>query len=157
MAFQVSTQTVSEASPDDGTAAAATTIFRGLGRFDEVIIDAVLTGATGDTLDVYLQRAVDVDGTTVWVDWYHFAQIAGAASAIRRLVHSGQATATAPVTVGADAVPALAVNTLACPHPGDQVRVYFVPGGSTSAGATQTISLTGICRRGQNVDLDSLV
>ncbi len=136
-------QTVSESSPGDSTAAAASGQFLNLKRFDWFIVDANIQGATGDTLDIYLQR--DVDGT--WVDWYHFAQLSAGASATRVMFDSKMSTDIEPVTVGADASPALAVDTLAGAHPGDKVRVYFVPGGSTSSGATQTITITGISNK----------
>lgn len=127
---------ITAASPDDGTAAAAATTFKGLAEYDWFTVDAVLQGATDDTLDVYLQRKVGSD----WVDWLHFDQLAASASAVRYTCQSG---VTADITtVGAGTSPALAAGTFTGGHPGEEVRIYFVPGASTSAGANQTVTLT---------------
>ena len=133
-------QTAAFTSPSDTTAVAATPTFRNLDRFSSFIIDAVLTGATGGTLDIYLQRAVGDD----WVDWYRFAQVAGSAAAIRRTITSDMVTLTAPLTVGANASVGIAANTLGARHPGSAVRIWQVPGAGTSAGAAQSIKLTCI-------------
>lgn len=121
-----------------GTVASTTAIFRGLARFDAFTIDAALQGATGDTLDVYLQREID----STWVDWMHFAQLADAASAIRYTVDSAS-VADGAIVVGSGTSPVLTAGKLSCAHPGDAVRVVFVAGASTSAGAAQTIKITG--------------
>ena len=50
-----------------------------LNDFDNVEIEAELVGATGGTLDVYIQSSSD---GIKWYDCVHFAQLAAAASAI---------------------------------------------------------------------------
>lgn len=138
----IKTFTVTATSPATATTGVATITANGLDRFDWFTVDAVLTGGTGGTLDVYLQR--DVAGT--WVDWIHFAQLSAGAAAIRKTVDSKSAAA-GPVTVGSGTSPALAAGSCSCCHPGEKVRVLFVAGASTSAGASQTITLTGFRRR----------
>ena len=138
------TQTFTATSPASPSTT-ATAAFVGLEKFDSIRIDATLTGATGGTLDVYLQRLVST-GPNVWVDWVHFPQIP-AAQAAKSYSLTTEVTATVPVVVGigTDAAPgvALAANTSVGGHPGQQVRVVFVAGASTTAGATQTIYLVG--------------
>jgi hypothetical protein len=112
------------------------------------MVEAQLVGATGGTLDVWLQRKV---GPNLWVDWVHFPQLAAGASAIRySFAVKNAATATgaltAVTTVGTDAAPAVGagVGLITNGHPGDFVRVVYVAGASTSAGALARIIITGI-------------
>lgn len=138
MIFHV--ETIADTSPDSASTAAGSVV-RNLKRFEWFTIDAALVGATGGTLDVYLQR--DVNGT--WVDWYHFPQLSAGGSAVRYIVDSNHAESSGPVTVGSGSSPALADSTLPCAHPGDMVRALYVAGASTSAGAAVAISIT--CHR----------
>jgi hypothetical protein len=134
-------QTVTATSPAAASTVAATEgDFQNLKRFEHFIIDALIQGGTGGTLDIHLQRAV---GAT-WVDWFHFTQFAAGAAQIRVTFDSTTAVATLPTTVGADLTPALAAATLAGSHPGDKVRIVFVAGAGTSAGTAQTISISGV-------------
>ena len=118
----------------------------GLDKCDYVIIDASLAGGTGGTLDIYLQREIDGTASDVWADWYHFAQLS-AGSTAKVSVTSDMATTTAPIVIGIGtlAVPAvaLAANTLTAREPMGRVRMVFVAGASTSAGAAQTIRFSG--------------
>lgn len=137
----------------DGTSpSAASTVAgalaSGLCKCTELLVEAQLVGATGGTLDVWLQRKV---GPNLWVDWVHFAQLAAGASALHyTFVVKNTATAagalTAVTTTGTDASPAVGAGTglITNNHPGDAVRVVFVAGASTSAGAAQKISIYGI-------------
>ncbi|HEU4544368.1 MAG TPA: hypothetical protein VFR23_24770 [Jiangellaceae bacterium] len=120
----------------------------GLARYSGLRVEARLLGATGDTLDVYLQRKV---GPDLWVDWAHFPQLLAGASAVAYsfAVQNGtpsSGTIAAITTRGSDAVPSpgLADATLDLVHPGDHVRLVFVAGASTSAGAAQRVLITGI-------------
>lgn len=121
-------------------------IFERLDEFDSLVILAVLTGATGGTLDVYLQVATKEDdgADTEWVDYAHFAQISAAAAAITRLWSVTRlAQVTSIATVGKGTSPALAANTILGGEFGSRMRILFVAGASTSAGAVQTIDIIG--------------
>lgn len=126
------------------TVASPTAIIAGLDQFDWFTIDAKLLGATGGTLDVYLQRFVAK--LNEWRDWVHFPQLAAGAAAARYVIDSS-AGMTAPVAVGQGTSPAIAVNTMANLHPGTQARLLFVAGASTSAGAVQSVVVSGWRKR----------
>jgi hypothetical protein len=92
---------------------------------------------------VYLQRWVAKAGAAgEWWDWVRFTQLAAAAAAVRYSFDSRMA-ATTVTTVGAGTSVVLAAGTMACSHPGTKVRLFFNAGASTSAGAAQTVILTG--------------
>lgn len=127
----------------------------GMGNHLAVRVDALLVGATGGALDVYIQRKVAPD---LWVDWLHFPQLAAGASAIvySATVQAGNlgsvvnntpsATLAAITTRGTDSTPSpgLAAGTIDLNHPGNQIRVVCVAGASTSAGAALRITVTGL-------------
>jgi len=122
-------------------------IIGGLGDFDSFRIDALLTGATGGPLDVYLQREL---ATNVWADWLHYTQIATGASAVMVTALAGASVVSADVLAlttigfGTTAAPgvALAAGKFIGGHPGSRVRAVYVAGASTSAGAAQLIRFT---------------
>lgn len=135
------TFTIAETTP----AAASTVVggvVAGLGNYQFVRIDADLIGATGGTLDVYLQRLIKPGS---WADWIHFAQLAAGASAIRysAIAWHGLSTTITTSNRGTDATPSvsLAAATFLGGHPGDVVRAVYVAGASTSAGAAISIDL----------------
>jgi hypothetical protein len=134
--------TFSETSP----AAASTVVggsIAGLGEYDFLRVDALLVGATGGALDVYLQRRI---GPDAWADWVHFAQLAAGAAAVRYSLMANLANSTTITTAnaGTDATPAvgLAAATFIGGHPGSVVRAVYVAGASTSAGAAVKIYIT---------------
>ncbi len=133
--------TIAEVSPAAAGTTAGTQIIRGLANYDFFTIDAAITGATGGTLDVYLQREVGGAQSTVWRDWCHFTQAAAAAGIAYYYFSSGVTTDI--TAVGNGTTPVIAANTFLGGHPGDAVRALYVAGSSTSAGATQTIIITG--------------
>lgn len=120
-----------------------------LDDYDSFFITAALVGATGGTLDVYLQRKVATD---VWADWVHFPQLADGAAAVKYNIASMPPAAATSTVIGTTAddgttgAPALAANAVAAGHPGSTVRLVAVAGASTSAGAVVTVYITG--RRG---------
>ena len=125
---------------------------RGLARYSAIRIDASLLGATGGTLDLYLQRRVQLGSgvSSVWVDWLHFAQLAAGAAAVHYSSYAGDNDPNPNVTVVgqmnddlSSGAFALATGTFIGGLPGDAVRLCAVAGGSTSAGAVQTVYLTG--------------
>lgn len=129
---------ISDTSPAAAGNAAGDAI-GGLHNFDFFMIDAALVGATGGTLDVYLQREVGDLGSGTWRDWLHFPQLAAGAAAVYYSLSTGADKTI--VVVGNGGTPALAVNTFVGGHPGYQLRAYYVAGASTSAGAAVAINI----------------
>src|SRR3954462_8882353 len=114
----------------------------GLSRWRGVRVEAQLVGATGGTLDVYIQRKV---APNLWVDWAHFPQLTAGAAAVAYTfavdnTTPSSGTLTAITTRGTDAIPnpGLAAG-LDLVHPGDMIRVVYVAGASTSAGAVAKV------------------
>ena len=119
----------------------------GLDPYTKVLIFAVLQGATGGTLDVYIQTSVNGGQAGGWVDVAHFPQLAAAAAKVGYFLSltrgdaSGNAAAVAPIVVNViDGAPVLAVNVFIPSGFGNALRVVFVAGAGMSAGATQTIT-----------------
>src|SRR5690606_37920398 len=110
------------------------------------MIDADLVGATGGTLDVYLQREVAADE---WRDWLHLPQLSAAAQAISYTVPFAADPDIYTVGTGdADtATPALAADTFVGGHPGDKLRAVYVAGEDTFEGAEITIRINAWLRR----------
>lgn len=125
------------------TPAAASTVAQtavtGLGGFNSMQVYASLIGATGGTLDIYLQYSPD--GGTTWVDYVHYAQLAAGASALlKTFAVTKDAQQTTLTTVGSGTTPALAAATVVGGDWGDRLRVVTVAGTSTSAGAVVAIT-----------------
>lgn len=132
--------TLTATSPANGTAAA--TGFVKVDNFSAIRVVGILQGATGDTLDVYLQASWN--GGTTWWDIGHFVQMAAAAAVTTRTVtYAREQQNTSTVAIGGGASPALAANTFLGGDFGGLIRAYFVPGASTTQGATQTIHILG--------------
>lgn len=112
-----------------------------LDDYDALWVQADLVGATGGTLDVYVQSSPD-DGRT-WYDVVHFTQLAAGAAAISyRATLSLQSAMTAPDTVGKNTSPALAAGKVSQGAFGDRLRLLMVAGASTSAGAAVHVAVT---------------
>ena len=129
-------------SPAAASTVVETDTWENLHVWDEFTLDAVLTGATGGTLDVYLQRRL---GPNSWVDWVHLPQKADGAAATRHTISAANVSASWVVPGGGtDAAPgvALTASTITTAHPGDVVRIVAVAGAGTSAGASQSLTLT---------------
>jgi hypothetical protein len=105
-------------------------------------ISARLAGATGGTLDIYIQSSNNNGAAGSWTDAIHFPQLAGGAAAVGYVATIGHGTGgTAPVVVNsADGTPILAANVVVPHSLGNNLRVVLVAGASTSAGATETIT-----------------
>lgn len=115
----------------------------GLLRFDWFTLDANLAGATGGTLDVYLQREIASD---LWADWCHFPQLTNGQAATQYCAQSGSDKTIHVVEQGTDAsagTPALAANTFLGGHPGNRVRMVMVTGSGVTGAASQTVKITG--------------
>lgn len=139
---------ITATSPSSASTVVHTEIFKGsaLSQAEGLVIDATFTGATGGTLDVYLQRKIT---SNEWVDMVHFPQIAAAASKKYTVTITGNGSSIVEVGGGTDASPgvALAANTAVDVTPGNDVRIVFVAGSGTSVGASQKIRITPYLER----------
>lgn len=134
--------TISDTSPASASTAVGNSV-TDLDEYQEIHIEADLVGATGGTLDVYLQKKL---ATNVWRDWIHFAQLSAGAAAVKHSVPPGYTKDIYTVGGGSDASPgvALAADEFVGGHPGSTIRAVYVAGGSTSAGAAVTIRVLGL-------------
>jgi len=129
-------------SPAAASTTAVVANLSGLEKYSFFQIDAIITGGTGGTVDLYIQRKVD---TNTWLDWAHFTQVSAATT--KRYTVSTVANGTI-VEVGQlnDAANSgslvLAANSFVGGHPGDDVRLVAVSGSGTSAGAVQTVYIS---------------
>jgi len=132
--------TITGTSPAAAGTAALTQIAAGpvFANATQLHIVAELVGATGGTLNVYLQWSPD-DGTT-WYDYTAFTQLAAGAAAVKYRVTSDVAQNTIS-TVGKGTSPALSAGTHVGGPWGTQMRVLCVAGASTSAGAAITVNI----------------
>lgn len=135
-------------SPASATTTVGTTSIP-LDAYSKCVINARLVGATGGTLDVYIQSSVSQGASGGWYDVVHFPQLAAAAAAVGYVVtltrgHSLATAAAAPLVTptvvnAVDGTPVLAVNTVVPGGLGNALRVVFVAGVSTSAGGAETV------------------
>ncbi len=114
---------------------------KGLGSLDAIKVVATLAGATGGTLNVYVQWTPD-DGTT-WYDLVAFPQKAANSAVTLHSVELSAST-TDVSTIGTGTSPALTAGTAAGGTWGNQLRVLAVAGTSTSAGSTVTVKFYGV-------------
>ncbi len=141
----MSLHTITGTSPATATTAVLGSAVGMLQQYDGLRIVASLIGATGGTLDVYLQTSVD--GTT-WYDYAHYAQLAAAAGAATLAFTVTRSAQQASITaIGSNASPALAANSVIGGDFGDRMRAICVAGAGTSVGALTTINITGVHRR----------
>ena len=131
-----------ETTPSSATTAASAGTIKGCNGFDSVCGILEFTGVgggMGGTLDVYVQSSWD-EGTT-WFDFVHFTQFAsGAASSTAKFSSDVLNTIT---TIGKNTSPALAANSCAGRDWGDWIRMLYVAGASTTAGATVKLTVIG--------------
>lgn len=141
------TQTVTFTSPAaPGTVAQAAVPFAHFAE-DDFVIEAHLAGATGGTLDVYIQETWDVDyngavlSSAVWSDVAHFTQLAAAAPAVVYRVGAAHDSTIQAVGTGSTASPGVALAAgKFCGAPwGPMIRIVCVAGASTTAGASISI------------------
>lgn len=127
-------------SPASATTAAIGSPIYNISKYDNLVVFATLQGATGGTLDVYLQTSFD--GGTTWYDWVHFTQIAAAGAS--RIYRFSPSLTNDISTVGSGTSPALSAGSTAGGPWGDQIRCIATAGAGTSAGAAQTILIYGV-------------
>lgn len=136
-------QTVAFTSPSSATTEIVATRFRGsmLRSADALVIDAALTGGTGGTLNVYLQRKIDVD---TWRDWVAFPQITAGTTKNYTATITGIGASIVEVGTGDDATatPALTAGTAVDVVPGGDVRVVCSANVGTSAGGASSVTIT---------------
>jgi hypothetical protein len=119
-----------------------------IGMFSTCSFYVAARGATGGPLDIYIQTLFKQTNVSpgLWVDVAHLPQqaAAGALTAYTFTLTrwSPNAAAIFTPTNTVSGTPALAVNTVVPGILGYQLRVVFVAGASTSAGAAQTILAT---------------
>ena len=117
---------------------------------DAVEFIAELVGATGGTLDVYVQSGnahKDASGNTAWFDLVHFPQLANGASAVKYRVQVsmvGQPASAAPVVIGSGNAPALAANVAVQSVCFDRLRLLMVAGSGTTTGAAVTVTASSV-------------
>lgn len=131
---------ISETSPATASTVASTATISGLSRYDWFKVVATLQGATGGTLDVYIQGLL----AATYYDWGHYTQIAAGGAATIQVVEPQPNNGA--VTIGSGLTPALAANTFIGGYPADRVRLVYVAGAGTSAGAAQVVSVYGMRR-----------
>lgn len=119
-----------------------------IGMFTSCAVYVGATGATGGTLDIFVQTLFKQSNVLpgFWMDVAHLPQIAAAAPltgytfTLTRWSSSAAAVFT-PVNT-ASATPILAVNTVVNGVLGYQLRIVYKTGAGTTVGATQTILAT---------------
>lgn len=114
-----------------------------LDDYDSVGIDADLKGATGGTLDVYVQQSPD-QGVT-WYDIVHFTQLTNGNAAVKYSAPISQATnTTAPQAVGQNLTPALGGASASVVNGAfsDRMRLVMVAGTGTTQGAAVVVRLS---------------
>lgn len=132
-----------------GTTVAGVFNYGWLVKGDILTVDAKLTGATGGTLDITLQRQTVLDGVPQdeWLEWARFTQIAaGAAATSVTFGCDGSGTLTIQTvgrsTTASPGTPVMTANTYTNVMPNGPLRVVVIAGAGTSAGASQTITIT---------------
>jgi hypothetical protein len=105
-----------------------------IGDYEGADVVAELVGATGGTLDVFVQLSPD-EGQN-WYDIIHYPTLAAAAPAVIYQTPISTATNTATaVKVGKNLAPALAAGTVVNGAFTDRLRLVMVAGAGTTAGA----------------------
>jgi hypothetical protein len=139
---------LSSTSPAAPSTAVGATSGTRLGMYSTCSVYVAARGATGGTLDIYIQTLFKQLNTSpgMWVDVAHLPQQAAAGAltgytfALTRWSPTTAAIFTPVNTVAG--TPVLAVNTTVPGILGYQLRVVYVAGAGTSAGAAQTVLVT---------------
>lgn len=126
--------TVASSQAVSGTAGPSGVATQQLDDYQAISFEAVLTGATGGTLDIYIQNSPDMGSS--WYDYIHFPQLAAGSGTSRYVVSvASGAQNLSLVSVGFNLAPALAAGTAIGGAWGDRFRMVMVSGAGTSAGA----------------------
>jgi hypothetical protein len=109
-----------------------------IGDYDGADIIADLLGATGGSLDVYVQLSPD-EGTN-WYDIIHYPTLAAGAAAVSYHTPVSLSTFTSTcAVVGKNLSPKLSAGTVINGAFTDRLRLVMVAGASTSAGAAVVV------------------
>lgn len=139
--FEGTLSATSPAAPGTGVGTNAVELGGRLQDADALTFYASLIGATGGVLDVYIQHWINGS----WVDYAHFAQItAGAAASKAYFAVSKFQNAAIATSVGNGSSPALVASTVVGGPWGSKMRLLFVAGAGTSAGAAISVAVTGV-------------
>jgi hypothetical protein len=140
----VTTELVSgtEATSPATASSAVSTAVSGFMKYQTLTIIGALAGATGGTLDVIVETSTD---GTDWYEMVRFTQLAsGGAAAVSRFNLSPTGGA-ATVVVGKNltTTTGMVSGTSINGQWFDQLRVRYIAGTSTSAGAVQKVTVVG--------------
>jgi len=126
--------TIASSQAVSGTAGPSGVATQQLDDYQAISFEAVLMGAVGGTLDVYVQNSPDMGSS--WYDYIHFAQLAPGAGTFRYVVSCASGAQNLSLqTVGYNLSPALAASTAIGGAWGDRFRLVMVAGAGTTAGA----------------------
>lgn len=120
-----------------GAGTAAQTPVTGFKAFSRLSIAATITGITGGTLDVYIQRSPD---GVKYYDLIHFPTAAAGDAAVTYVVDLDSCNDY--VVIGTDLTPALEAGGVAGLW-SDRLRVLVVTGTGASAGAALVVHALG--------------
>jgi hypothetical protein len=131
-----------EATSPAAAGAATSTAATGFLRYQTLTIIGSLLGATGDTLDVIVETSAD---GTDWYEMIRFTQLAagGAAATSRFNISPTGGAGTALTGKNLTTTTGLASGTAANGQWFDRLRVRYIAGTSTSAGAVQKVTVFG--------------
>lgn len=135
-----------DATSPAAAGAATTTPVTGFSRFKTISFIATIQGATGGILDIIVEHSPD--GTN-WYEYIHFVTQTAALAAASYTY--GPALNDSLVQVGKNLTTTyvLGSGSVAGSHWFDQLRVRYIAGASTSAGAAQLISVLCVQDSGQ--------
>lgn len=141
---------LSGTSPSTVTTAVGVSPAVDIGLYSTCSVVFTVQGATGGTLDVYLQTRFKQLGTAgFWVDVAHLPQVAAGAGVATFATSLTRWSSSTPAFVSglntASLTPALPVNTVLSGVLGIQIRTVYKTGAGTTAGAAQAIFATCSC------------
>lgn len=135
--------TGSEATSPAAQGYAVSTPVTGFDPYEAITVNATLTGATGGALNVLVETSPD--GTN-WYEMVHFPQIAAAAAAAQYSVSIQLDNTVVARGKNKTTTAALATGTAFGGQWYDRMRVRFIAGSGTSAGAAQAVEIIGRIR-----------
>ena len=118
-----------------------TTGVPGFAAFKTITIIATVQGGTGGTLDVVVEHSPD--GGTNWYEYWHLVQLAAAAAAVTYTYDPALNDSAVQVGKNLTTTTVLGSGSVAGGHWFDMMRVRYIAGASTSAGAEQNIAVLG--------------
>lgn len=119
-------------TPNAPGTAVSTEVIVGLEGYASYQMIALMSGATGGSLDIYVQTLID--GT--WYDIIHYPQLAAGAAAIFYNTCHSRYSANGPTAVGTNLGPQLAVGSDLLGVTGGAFRLAAVAGAGTTLGTS---------------------